>query len=40
MVFVAPYLALLSEEAGQRTHLLREVFNGLRCIVKTGAPRR
>jgi transposase len=39
-VLVAPYLTLLSEEAGQRTHLLREGFNGLRYIVKTGAPWR
>ena len=37
---VAPYLALLPEEAGQRRHDLREVFNGLRYVVKTGAPWR
>src|SRR5579859_6333822 len=37
---VAPYLTLLPEEAGQRSHRLREVFNGLRYIVKTGAPWR
>jgi transposase len=35
--FVAPYLTLLAEDAGQRTYPLREVFNGLRYIVKTGA---
>lgn len=35
--FVAPYLTLLSEDAGQRRHELREVYNGLRYIVKTGA---
>jgi transposase len=35
--FVAPYLTLLSETAGQRRHNLREVFNGVRSIVKTGA---
>ena len=35
-VFVAPYLALLPEDAGQRRHDLREVFNALRFIVKTG----
>lgn len=29
--FVAPYLALMTEEAPQREHPLREVFNGLRC---------
>jgi transposase len=37
---VAPYLALLPEDAGQRTHSLREVFNGLRYIIKTGAQWR
>ncbi len=38
--FVAPYLTLLPEDAGQRDHSLREVFNGLRYVVKTGAPWR
>jgi transposase len=38
--FVAPYLALLPEEAGQRKHDLREVFNALRWLVKSGAPWR
>lgn len=37
---VAPYLALLPEDAGQREHNLREVFNGLRDVIKTGAPWR
>ena len=37
---VAPYLTLLPEDAGQREHSLREVFNGLRYVVKTGAPWR
>lgn len=37
---VAPYLTLLPEDAGQREHPLREVFNGLRYVVKTGAPWR
>src|ERR687897_3908987 len=37
---VAPYLTLLPEEAGQRVHPLREVFDGLRYVVKTGAPWR
>jgi transposase len=37
---VAPYLTLLPEAAGQRSHPMREVFNGLRYIVKTGAPWR
>lgn len=35
-LFVAPYLALISEEAPQRVHALREVFNGLRYIVRGG----
>ena len=34
--FVAPYLALCREDAPQRSHSLRAVFNGLRYIVKTG----
>lgn len=38
--FVAPYLTLLPESAPQRGYPLREVFNGLRYIVKTGAPWR
>lgn len=38
--FVAPYLILLPLEAKQRTHDLREVFNGLRWIVRAGAPWR
>jgi len=37
---VAPYLLLQREEARQREHDLREVFNGLRYIVKTDAPWR
>jgi len=35
--FVAPYLTLMSEEAPQREHSLREVFNGLRWIVRAGS---
>lgn len=38
--FVAPYLILLPEGAGQRMYSLREVFNGLRWIVRAGAPWR
>ncbi len=38
--FVAPYLALLPKDAGQRKHELREVFNALRWIVRAGAPWR
>ena len=37
---VAPCLTLLPEDAGQRLHSLREVFNGLRCVIKTGAQWR
>ena len=37
---VAPYLALLRESSSQRDHALREVFNGLRYIVRTGVPWR
>ena len=37
---VAPYLTLLSETAPQRTHSLRKVFNGLRWMLRTGAPWR
>ncbi len=38
--FVAPYLTLMTEDAPQREHPLREVFNGLRWIVRAGAPWR
>lgn len=38
--FVAPYLALMTPLAPQRTYPLREVFNGLRYIVRTGCPWR
>ena len=38
--FVAPYLALISEDAPQRVYSLREVFNGLRYIVRSGATWR
>jgi transposase len=34
---IAPYLLLQREDAGQREHSLREVFKGLRNIVKAGA---
>ncbi len=34
--FVAPYLTLMNEAAPQRRHDLREVFNGVRFIVRTG----
>ena len=38
--FVAPYLALIREDAPQRTHELREVFDALRWIVRAGASWR
>lgn len=38
--FVAPYLALIREDAPQRAHDLREVFDALRWIVRAGAPWR
>jgi transposase len=38
--FVAPYLTLMREDAPQRDHSLREVFNGLRWIVRSGAEWR
>lgn len=38
--FAAPYLALVREDAPQRVHDLREVFNALRYIVKTGGQWR
>ena len=38
--FVAPYLTLMTEEAPQREHDLRAVFNGLRWSVRTGAQWR
>ncbi len=36
----APYLTFMKEEAPQREYDLREVFNGLRWIVRTGAQWR
>jgi transposase len=38
--YVAPYLTLMDEAAPQREHSLREVFNGMRWIVRTGAQWR
>jgi transposase len=38
--FVSAYLVLLDEAAPQRTYPLREVFNGVRWIIRTGAPWR
>ncbi len=38
--FVAPYLTLMTEDAPQREYPLRDVFNGLRWIIRAGAPWR
>lgn len=38
--FVAPYLALVRPDAGQRRHDLREVFNALRWMARAGASWR
>src|SRR5215216_835558 len=38
--FVAPYLCLMRPDAPQRDHDLRDVFDGLRYLVRTGAPWR
>lgn len=38
--FCAPYLTLMKEDAPQRDHSLRDVFNGLRWMVRAGAPWR
>ena len=34
--FVAPYLTLIREDAAQRVHPLRELFDALRWMVKAG----
>jgi transposase len=38
--FLLPYLTLLGEDAPQSSHDLREVFNAVRYVVKTGCQRR
>ena len=38
--FASPYLTLMTTDAPQRDHDLRQVFNGLRWIVRTGAQWR
>ncbi len=38
--FVAPYLTLITETAPQREYALREVFNGVRWLARTGAQWR
>lgn len=38
--FAAPYLTLMREDAPQRDYPSREIFNGLRWLVRAGAPWR
>jgi transposase len=38
--FVVPYLTLMTLDAAQREHDLREIFNAMRWIVRTGSPWR
>ena len=38
--FVCPYLCLMREDAPQREHPLRALFNGLRYLAHTGCPWR
>ena len=38
--FVAPYLTLMKPDAPQREHDLREVFNAMRWVVRTGSAWR
>jgi transposase len=38
--FCAPYLTLMTEEAPQREYPLREIFDALRWLVRSGAPWR
>jgi len=38
--FCAPYLTLMREDAPQREYPLRELFNGLRWLVRAGCPWR
>lgn len=33
-----PYIALMGEDAPQREHSLREVFNALRWVIRAGSP--
>jgi len=39
-MFVAPYLTLMREDALQREYSLREVFDGLRWVMRAGAAWR
>ena len=35
--FLLPYLSLMREDAPQREYLLRDLFNAIRYVVKTGS---
>jgi hypothetical protein len=37
-IFIGVELTLMTEDAPQRDYQLREDFNGLRWVVRTGAP--
>jgi transposase len=39
-MFLAPYLTLMREDAPQREHALRDLFNAVRYVVKTGCTWR
>jgi len=39
-LFVLPYLLLCREDSGQLEHDLREVFDAVRYMAKTGCPWR
>jgi len=38
--FVLPYLLLCREDSAQREHAMREVFNGIRYVARSGCPWR
>jgi transposase len=38
--FLVSYLTLMRQDAPQRTHDMREVFNAIRYVVKTGCQWR
>ncbi|MFL5341460.1 MAG: transposase, partial [Gemmataceae bacterium] len=39
-MFLAPYLTLMREDVPQREHALRDLFNAVRYVVKTGCTWR
>ena len=38
--FCSPYLTTMEEQAPQRKHALRDIFNALRWLVRAGCPWR